>query len=331
MSNFSVHQVHQLYVVNNGLYNSESNVNGEFIKAQKTQENELYFLIKGADGVLKTDNIPLATMKGIAIDAAKNGTPMRKISVSLDSSINSGAPVSGQDYVLGINFRNFFSSGDGNQYFKDAAVHATFAMTTAQALFTAMVASLNKAFAREPGATASSNPYLAFSVSGTGSSAKLIIEEKEQEWQLGTMKSRRLTFDVVPSTIYTGGEDVIWAAKNTTTGQYYTEEASSTTVGNGKKVADLEWFCMGERGDQYRNVGWPHVITTKYLADPNKEYHLIEIHFAFTDTGVNSYRTEKEMTIAVPKGASTANYTAVNAIIGAINTAAGSTVIATLS
>jgi hypothetical protein len=74
---------------------------------------------------------------------------------------------------------------------------------------------------------------------------------------------------------------------------------------------------MGERGDQYRNVGWPHVIKTTYLVDPTKQYNVLELHYAFTDTGVNSYRTEKEITI-VAEDASV-----LNEIIGAINTASG--------
>jgi hypothetical protein len=59
---------------------------------------------------------------------------------------------------------------------------------------------------------------------------------------------------------------------------------------------------MGERGDQYRNIGWPNVIPTKYLVDPTKQYDTLEIHFAFTDTGVNSYRSEKDITIVTEGG-----------------------------
>lgn len=325
MSNFSVNQVLQMYVANNG-YSTASNPSaGTITKVVKTPENELYFLFKGADGVLKSDFIPLDLIKSAeAIDAAKNATKMRKISLTLADN-----PVAGQDYVLGINFKNFFSSGDASQYWKDGAVHATSSMSKSD-FYKAMVKSLNAAFSREDGATKDSNPYLAFSVDDTTTATKIIIEEKPQAWELGTKKARRIMFDVFPSTIYVGGDDVVWATE-VSDGVYYTEETPTTTVGNGQKIADLEWFAAGERGDQYRNVGWPNVIKTNYLADATKEYHLIEIHYAFTDTGVNSYRTEKDLTIAVPKGAGAANYTAVNAVIGAINTAAGSTVISTLS
>lgn len=336
MANYSVNQNRHLYVANNG-YVENGTDEATITKVAQTLEKELYFLYNGPDGSLRSDFIPLATItNAVAIDAADNATKMRKVSISLATGINSGAPVVGQDYILGINFKNFFSSGDDSQYYKDAVVHVDSSLDNAKKFFDKMKEALDAAFSREDGATATSNPYLAFSVSGSGSSAKLVIEEKEQDWNLGTKKQRRIMFDVLPGFIYTGGADQCWAKKEAT-GYYYKEETPSTTVGNGKKVADLEWFCNGERGDQYRGMGYPNYIPFKYYTDPSKEYHLIELHFAFVDSGEASYRSEKEITIAVPKGVDSsssggtdATYTAVNAVIGAINTAAGTTLIAQL-
>lgn len=327
MANFSVNQVRHLYVAKDYVDGStKTALTDECDIDVKKVENELYFLYKGADGVIKSDFIPLNNITyAYAIDAADNGTKLRKVEVTLNSAVNGGAPVAGQDYILGINFKNFFSSGDASQYYKDAAVHVTSGIDNAKKLFDAMKAALDVAFSREDNATLTSNPYLSFTVSGTGSSAKLVIEAKEPEWVLGTMPQRPILFDVFCSTIYTGGDDVLWGTVADAA------VADLTTIGNGKKIADLEWFCCGERGDQYRNMGYPNVIPTKYYVEPDKEYHLIEFHFAFTDTGVNSYRTEKELTIVVPKGASGHVYDVVNGIIGKINTAAGTTLITTLS
>ena len=82
---------------------------------------------------------------------------------------------------------------------------------------------------------------------------------------------------------------------------------------------------MGERGDQYRKIGFPNDIETKGLVDPTKNYDVFEIHYSFSDTGVNSYKTEKDLTIAVP-ASGTEDYTLINQIIGAFNTATGLTV-----
>lgn len=318
--NYTSNQVRQFYVADG--YTADSTAKGQISKVKKLDgEDEIYFIYNGPDTPLRSDFIPLKNVTyAKAIKAEDMEVKMRKISVELASD-----PVAGQDYVLGINFKNFFSSGDDSQYYKDAAVHVTSDISTKAAFATAMVDALNAAFSREDGATSTSNPYLAFSASG----AKIIIEEKEQDWTRDTKKQQRIRFDVFPGTIYVGGDDINWAKK--VGNQYYTEETPTTTVGNGKALANMEWFYLGERGDQYRMMGYPNYIPTKYLVDETKTYHVIEIHYAFTDTGVNSYRTEKELTIVVPAGTGDAKYTAVNAVIGAINTAAGSTLIATLA
>ena len=323
MANFSVNQVHQFYVAS--AYNatvtdsSAEGTLGAFKKIEDGLGDQMMFLYKGADTVLPSDFIQIKNIGyAKAIAAADMAIKMRKVKITLDPNINGGAPVASKDYILGINFKNFFSSGDASQYYKDAGVHVPANMTAAQ-FYTAMKNALDKAFAREDGATATSNPYLEFTADANG----LYIEEKPQEWQLGTKKARRIMFDVFPKTIYTGAEDVIWAAQGAD-GNYYeditndtTLNPNPTTVDNGQQIADLEWFCAGERGDQYRNVGWPNVIATKYLVDASKAYNVLELHYAFTDTGVNSYRTEKEITIVSD------NVSVLNSIIGEINTVTG--------
>ena len=317
MANYSVNQSRHLYVAKayNATVNEES-VAGTLggVKAiEDTLGKQIMFSYKGADTLLHSDLIQVANIGyAKAIAAADMVIPMKKVKVSLNNEVNGGNIVSGQDYILSINFKNFFSSGDASQYFKDAAVHGTSSMTAEQ-FYGKMVESLNKAFSRENGANNTSNPYVKFSSDANG----LYIEEKPQAWELGTKKARRIMFDVFCSTIYTGGEDLIWGEITDQTPAKANVVVGTNGIGNGQQIADLEWFCMGERGDQYRNVGWPHVIKTTYLVDPTKQYNVLELHYAFTDTGVNSYRTEKEITI-VAEDASV-----LNDIIDAINTASG--------
>lgn len=336
MANFSVNQVHQLYVISgyNASVTDASAVGtiGAVKQIEDLRGKEIMFSYKGAKSVLPSDFIQVGNIGyAKAIPAADQVIVMKKVEITLDSNVNSGAPVSGQDYVLSINFKNFFSSGDASQYFKDAAVHATASMTASD-FYKAMVNSLNAAFSREPGATKTTNPYLKFSWKPNGTTATqadaIVIEELPQEWELGTKKARRIQFDVTPTTIYTGGDDVVWGVVTDATPAKANAVVGTNAVGNGQQIADLEWFCMGERGDQYRNVGWPNVIKTQYLVNPTQQYHLLELHYAFTDTGVNSYRTEKEITIVAP--ATAAGKSALNSFIGAINTATGLS-IATLS
>lgn len=296
---YSVNQNRHLYVVKayNATVNEASAVGtiGGFKIAGTGNEKELYFKYKGPDTVIKSDRIQLKNLDYCKyVTAAEMVTPLKTLEITLNPDVNSGAPIAGQDYILRIAFRQFYGMSDEDQYFKDAAVHATSAMSDAATFFTAMKNALDLAFSREVGASKTSNPYLKFEVRGS----KLIITEKEQPWTLGIGAQEQVYFDVVPTTVYTNGDDFVWGVVEDKTPAKEHAIVGMNAIGNGKKIADLEWFCMGERGDQYRMKGYPNYIPTTYLADATQQYNVIELHHAFTDTGVNSYRSEKDITLA---------------------------------
>ena len=141
-----------------------------------------------------------------------------------------------------------------------------------------------------------------------------IIEEAEQPWYLGTMPVAYMNFTVQPTTIYDGTEERIWGT--------VTKPTPTKTVKNGKMIADLEYFLMGERGDQYRNINWPNSIPTTYLADPNSEYHIFDVHYAYVGSNEGVQKSEKTISIVC------ADKTAMNSIITAFNTATGLSVAA---
>lgn len=330
MSVFSTNQNRQFYVIDKVVQSKleENPAKGDvLVKAiDNGLDKEFYFKVMGADTVLRSDIIPVKNLSyAKAIAAADMITPLKKVLVSLSEDINSGAPVVGQDYILRINFRQFYGMSDQDQYFKDAAVHVTKGMD-ASAFYTKMVDALNLSFARELGATRNSNPYLTFEVEEEGNG--IYITEKEQPWTLGTQAQEPVIFDIVPTTIYVDGVDEIWGTVENVTPAKADAVVGTDAIGNGKKIADLEWFCMGERGDQYRQIGWPNNIDTKYLVDPTKQYDVLELHYAFTDDGISSYRSEKDITfVAVSDGtvgqSSSAYGNGINALVKAINDVTG--------
>jgi subtilisin family serine protease len=111
-------------------------------------------------------------------------------------------------------------------------------------------------------------------------------------------------------------DDVTWGSVT---------EANGVTIKNGKLTADFEYFHMGERGDQYRMVGFPDYVPVKYLVDPTKEYDYIGIHYAYVGPNESCQKSEKDITIVVPRAAG--DTTAANpgtltaSIVSAINTA----------
>ncbi len=134
------------------------------------------------------------------------------------------------------------------------------------------------------------------------------------------MEQTPVNFTIQPDLIIDNGDERIWGVVK--------KVASTNSIPDGHKIADLEYFCMGERGDIYRMVGFPYVIHTKYLVDPTIKYNVIDIHYAYIGSNESVQKSEKDITIVVPKvGANnqTSNGLA-NSIITAINKATGLTI-----
>jgi len=154
----------------------------------------------------------------------------------------------------------------------------------------------------------------------SGTTTGIVLEEVAQEWTLGVFEQVPVNFTIQPTTIVASGDEVIWGTVTTL--------SPTTYVLDGKKIADLEYFAMGERGDQYRMIHFPNVIRTTYLVDPTLAYNVIDIHYYYDGTGEDAQKSEKDISIVVPKVGST-NATSnvlANSIVGAIETATGLTI-----
>ena len=126
-------------------------------------------------------------------------------------------------------------------------------------------------------------------------------------------------------TITFKGDDVNWGVATDVTAKMTTAK-----IGNGNKAADLEYFCMGNRGDMYRMVGFPKVLYTKYQINPSLQYDFIDIQYYYSGDAECVQKSPKTLTLVAPAGSAGTTHTIANAVIGAINTAAGLS-IATIS
>ena len=281
--NYSVNQVRQLYVAKalKTPHVLASDAAGSIAVKNDTAKNHLYFEYKGADNLMRSDLIDTKNiLYAKATDADDMAHELKAVTVTLDSDVNAGAPVAGQDYILRIAFRQFAGMSDEDVYIKYGLVHGVKKMTAAN-FYTKMKESLEKNFSREL------TKLLEFTASESG----LVITEVEQDWTLGVKSQVPVYFEVIPTTITYDGDEVVWGIT--------AEGNSNTTIPNSKQLADLEYFCMGERGDQYRNVGWPNVIPTKYILngeDPDG-YDVLDIHYYYEGAGENPQKSEKDITI----------------------------------
>ena len=332
MSVFSTNQVRQLYVAKalKTPHVLAGDAAGSIAVQNDTAKNHLYFEYKGADNLMRSDLIDIKNiLYAKATDADDIAHELKAVTVTLDSEVNAGAPVAGQDYILRIVFKQYVGMSDEDQYFKYGMVHA-YAGMTASEFYKVLAISLAKNFSREvvplikievtTGSAETEVTPTTKVADLTGTYTGIVITEVEQPWRLGIMEQTPVYFTVQPTTITVNGDERIWGIVEDTN--------STSTIANGKKIADLEYFCMGERGDIYRGVGFPNNIPTTYLVDPTVKYNVIDIHYAYVGSNESVQKSEKTITLVVPKvGANNlASNALANSIISAINTATGLTI-----
>ena len=334
MAVFSVNQARHLYVVANeetAVQNPHVNASdkaGTIAVCSDNAKNHLYFEYKGAGGLMRSDLIDIKNIiYAKATDADAMAHKLKAVKVTLDSSINGSGPVIGQDYILRIAFRQYIGMSDEDQYFKYGMVH-TYSGMDASTFYKKLAISLVKNFSRELTTlvtfaltTASNGDDEVTNSTKESSLSKtytgLIIKEAPQEWTLGKKEQVPVYFEVQPTTITVNGDERIWGT--------VTEEKSPGVIDNGHKIADLEYFCMGERGDIYRGMGYPNNIDTTYLVNPDLKYNTIDIHYAYVGSNESVQKSEKTLTLAIPKVGEKNNISnkLTNDIISKINTATG--------
>lgn len=334
MATFSINQVRQLYVAKAPKADTAAPTTaGDIVPKADTAKTTLYFQYMSPAGLVSSDKIDIKNVmyaKATSSDALAH--KLIRYSVTLDADV-SATPVAGQNYILRLAFRQYIGLSEEDQYFKYGEVIARSGMTASD-FYKKMAISLAKNLENKTESTPLVNIYLISEAASTDvpvtSATKesdltatdynqIIIEETEQPWVLGMMPQAFIPFTPQFLTILVDGEERLWGVA--------TKVTPTKTVPDGHLMADLEYFCMGARGDIYRGMGYPNIIKTTYLADPDAIYDTLDIHYFYTGSNESVQKSEKTITlIAVNDG----SHTAMNALIDAINTASGLT-IATLS
>lgn len=331
MATFSVNQVRHLYVVKSlKTAIAQLTTAGDILPKVDTAKTTLYFQYYSPAGLVESSDkiyIPNVTYAK-ATSSEALAKKLDRYQVVLDANINGGAPVAGQDYILRLAFRQYVGLSPEDQYWKYGMVHAVSGMS-ASAFYKALALSLGKNLARE--ATPLVTIYLVSGASGseaytkvdidtdpanlTGTYTGIQIEQVAQDWILGVMPQGYIPFAVQPTNITYEGDERIWGTVTTIT--------PINTVQNGHEIADLEYFCMGARGDLYRNMGWPNVTHTTYLVDPTQKYDVLDINYYWAGGAEDVQKSPRTLTLVAVGDDS---HTVMNALIDAINTASGLTI-----
>lgn len=331
MATFSVNQVRHLYVVKN----LKSTVNqlttvGDILPKADTAKTTLYFRYYSPAGLVESSDkihIPDVTyVKATSSKALAKG--LDRYQVVLDANINGGAPVAGQDYILRLAFRQYVGLSPEDQYWKYGMVHAVSGMSASD-FYKALALSLSKNLAREAtplvtiylvSDTINNKTYTKVDIDTglatlTNTYTGIQIEQVAQDWILGVMPQGYIPFAVQPTNITYEGDERIWGTVTTI--------APINTVQDGHEIADLEYFCMGARGDLYRNMGWPNVTHTTYLVDPTQKYDVLDINYYWAGGAEDVQKSLRTLTlVAVDNG----SHSTMNTLINAIRDASGLTI-----
>lgn len=313
-------QVDQFYVI------TDQNTIKE---VKSTKKGEVYFTYNGPAGLLRSDLIkPEHVCELKLTDADVQATPLHETTVTLDGTVNEGKPIVGETYQLKIAISQAFDMAEDSMYYKYAVAHAG-ANDEAADIYLKLVKSLCANFARE------NVKYFTFGLKGeagvevydvTGATGKaidgtevtvapdtatgVVIYELPQDWNLALMPKKGVNYTVYTDTVLEDGVEVKW-------GEAPTVVSEGRVIPNGYTIADMEYFYMGERGDQYRMFAAPQDrIPTKLLVVAGNAYDVINLHYYFTDSLGGVQKSEKDITIVCAAGKGATTITSLASVLG---------------
>lgn len=299
---------------------------GDLTLKVDTAKSNVYLVYKDIEDTITSD---LISIKNLLYAKATKAADMARTLNSQSVTLNAD-PISGQDYVLNVEVRNFVALGDDSTHIKFGAVHAVKGMTKSD-FYKAMAVNLAKNLSREPSpilnvlltkndseASGEKDSEVAVLLNGkmqnlaalkpTETYTDIIIDEVEQPWRRGVAQVEPVNFNTTCGTILMDGDDVIWGT---------VEKETGDEIQNGKQIADMEWFYHGTRGDIYREATYPDNFDFKPLVDETKAYSTLDIHFAYVGPGVEVAKSERTITVVCATAAE------LTKLITALKTATG--------
>lgn len=274
---------------------------------EKHAYSTFYFVAKNADGkIVRSDNINVGCVDYISKQtAAQLATPLMMHTITLnDGSMvdkNGGDAVAlddlkGNEITLNVVVRQFLDE-DPRSSIGICATYKVPASATESDIYKNLALNIVKAvpsFAGDGsypmfkvflGTTEVTKTTLAADLSGTYTS--IVLVEAAQKYRRGLISNSPFPFDVY---FTCSDEDfMIWGvdkvAKSNITG--------NDVIGDGYKIADLEYFCIGERGDIYRMKNWPNNWEYTYQVDPTQTYDMLTIQYHWKGHAENIQKSPK--------------------------------------
>lgn len=273
MAVYSVNQATHLYVV--------ADITSKSVKT--TKDGDVKIVGLGANKDLATDLINKNKVLSAAHTTVEGLAPTVKAKTITVNTTEAG------EYIMRVIIDNYFSESPSGSYIKHASAYVGVG-ATAEKIAEALEASLKKGLKRdiEP----------AFAVTRAG--AVITITPLATEWVLGRKASviPAITVELVP---------VDPMETKASWGSVGEAEADAETVAPNRNLAieklrDYEYFCLGERGDQYRGIGWPNNVETKGEGEKiTADDYVVTVHYYEDLSNEAVQKSEKTAVFVGPK------------------------------
>ena len=272
MTNFSTNQVMQFYVTESDVYSIVPCDNKAF---------KIYF----KDYDITSDKIE--NVEWAKFTLAEDLKPKaKKMIISF-----AGDAVVGEDYAVKVSYPEVGGAGVESWTTKTAVAHAGKGATKAT-----VIAELKKQLTKVLGVD---DVLTVVDDVTTGGIAIMpnITPEFLKTYEVGVRPIVIPDFNVTVNQITDEGELTNWVALDELT-QQIPVEYIPTEIPSGYKLADMEYFALGERGDEYRMAAYPNHIKYDYKIDPTKPYNVYNIHYSYKGANDQSHKSEKDIIIA---------------------------------
>lgn len=322
MQNFNTNQTRHFYVAGAIDANVDTNLD---IALGTTATGEMYFKYKNADGlVTRSDSFdPKKIVSLKNTPAADLAQKLLMASVAADANvIDFGATSSyiGKAFNLKITIHGVFDYDDDNSKVILASLIGDATNLASQAAFTKALAIavaknlVNKVDPSKPlvqvfyNGTEVTPTTAVSSLSGSYTTFELV--QGPQKWVRGKLTGEPVNFSVSSSVDEVIG-GVTYGQK-----QFLTDNSSKlvpstvtnhTVISGDYKLADLEYFALGERGDMIRGFNFPDNYEPTYAIVPGTGYSVLSIEYYWNGQAENVQKSPRLIQVAAPYNSTAAN------------------------
>jgi len=321
MANFNTNQALHLYVakakkeVASGADPSETLVDAGDIAVQKVMSPDgksakgFVLAYRNADGMMTAsefvgkDRVEYLS----SIEAEKLAIVLRQATVTLADDVTL-ADLKGKHVQVIVTLREYIGFDFSESYPIVADVYVSGELAASEEKLYAAIEKELKATLR---GFQANKP---FDVSSSASG--VVIGQVQQRFVLGKMSAEPINFDVTVSSVPESGDIynlIPWGKVESA------DRADGGKVSGDYRIAELERFSHGERGDEFRESVWPLNREVTYLVKPEKDkfqYGMLNIRHFYCGGAEDVQKSPRDICVAAPDAVIADIKAAVEAIVG---------------